>query len=294
MVITSTARETRGMDNKNLQLSFARFDDAKWRITDMFPYNSNQYSISDPAITSDGTTLYFASDMPGGFGKKDIYRSTLVNGRWSKPENLGEHINTSQDETYPYLYKDNVLYFASNGHAGLGGLDLFKATITSSGFGDVENLGYPINSRADDFGIIIDPKQEHGFFTSNRNGEGINDDLFEFDIDVQHYPLTISGVIQLREQNWKDSSELKMFADAKLHLIDNIRNVTIGEGTSDEAGNFSINVPYFTKYKLKITGNDLTEHIVSLEIPRQRSLLGSYHIVVVRDSFHSLQNKEIK
>jgi tetratricopeptide (TPR) repeat protein len=294
MVITSTSSEAQNNRRRTLQLSFARYDGTRWRVTDTFPHNSELYSISDPAISSDGTVLYFCSDMPGGFGKKDIYRSQFHNGQWSAPVNLGEQINTSQDEAYPYLYKDNTLYFSSNGHAGLGGLDIFKTAITQDGFGEVENLGYPINSNRDDFGVIIDSLHQHGFFTSNRGKEGLNDDLYEFDIDVQHYPLTISGVIEIREQNWNDSIALRVFPNAKLHLIDNIRNVTVAESASDAAGNFSIQVPYFTKYKIKITGSDLHEHIVSLEIPRQRKLLGSYHIVVVQDAFRSSQNKELK
>lgn len=124
-------------------------------------------NFGHPAVSPDGEWLYFISDMPGGFGGKDIWRINL-SGRGSLPENLGQQINTSDDEMFPYLRNDSTLYFSSKGHPGFGGLDIFKAVFNSSqGKWEVENVGTPLNSSSDDFGITFGPG-ETGFFSSNR------------------------------------------------------------------------------------------------------------------------------
>ncbi len=134
-----------------------------------------------PAISPDELTLYFVSDMPGGVGGKDIWKVTRANpnGSWGEPVNLGPGINTAGDEVFPYVHPDGTLYFASNGHPGMGGLDIFKATQTIEGGWNVENMGYPLNSPADDFGITFEKETERGFFTSNRNRRSI-DNIYSF------------------------------------------------------------------------------------------------------------------
>ena len=275
-----------------LQLFFADYKKGKWRNSQPFPYNSVHYSISDPAISEDGKTLYFSSDMEGGFGGKDLYKSELVDGRWTRPVNLGDQINTPYDEVFPYLHHNNTLYFSSNGHAGMGGLDIFKTTVTSFSFGDVINLGYPMNSHGDEFGIVMDSLSTHGFITSNRVNSGLNDDIFEFDMDVQTYPLVISGLLRFKQFSWSDSSTLKPLANAKLFLVDNLRNVLVYENESDSSGNFSLEVPYFSQYKIRVVGQDNEENIVSLEIPKHRKAEGRHEIVVVKDPFKQ-QHAEI-
>jgi hypothetical protein len=294
MVFTSTSHEVSANGKRTLQLFFGEETSEDWKISMPFPYNSLSYSISDPAISHDGKVLYFSSDMNGGVGGKDLYRSEFINGQWSKPENLGEHINTRQDEVFPFLHDNKTLYFSSNGHAGLGGLDLFKTSITEEGFGEVHNLGYPLNSNEDEFGIFIDSPNTHGYFSSNRKNGGHDDDIYEVDIDLQTYPVTISGIIKYKEHNWTDTSALKVFANAKLFLIDNIRNITVFETAADENGNFSIVIPYFTKYRIRVVGEEHGENVVSLDIPKQRRLLGNHEIVVVKDAFRSQENQLTK
>jgi len=139
---------------------------------------TKRYSIKHPCMSSDGKTLYFDSDMPGGFGKSDLYRITRrVDGSWGKPENLGDKINTEGDELYPYYKEDGkILFFSSNGRYGLGGLDIFIYAIDFSGFGKVYNAGYPLNTRFDDFALTADDRVKQGFFTSNRiKGKGRGD-----------------------------------------------------------------------------------------------------------------------
>ena len=126
-------------------------------------------ALGHPSISPDGKYLYFVSDAVGGFGGKDIFRARVAGNDFGPMENLGEEINTPGDEMFPYVRDSVTLYFASNGHPGMGGLDLFKATQDSTGKWKVENLGAPINSMADDFGITFAGKEERGFFCSNRN-----------------------------------------------------------------------------------------------------------------------------
>lgn len=158
-------------------------------------------ALGHPAISPDGRWLYFVSDAVGGFGGKDIYRAQVTNSGMGPMENLGEEINTSGDEMFPFVRDSITLYFASNGHPGMGGLDLFKAVKDSTGHWNVENMGYPINSTGDDFGITFEGRKEKGFFSSNRNDARGCDHIFSFEKptitvqiegfvnDVEEYPV---------------------------------------------------------------------------------------------------------
>lgn len=293
MVFVSTATEPGNGGTRTLQLHFAEKMNGQWEVTGEFPFNSVQYSISDPTISEDGRTLYFSSDMGGGFGGKDIYKSTLDSGKWSRPVNLGEMINTRNDETFPFLYQNRSLYFSSNGHPGLGGLDIFRAAIKADGFSEPQNAGYPINSGYDDFGMVIDSLETHGYFSSNRNNGGYDDDLYEFDMDVQTYPVTITGLVRYKERAWSDSSELNVMPRAKIYLIDNLRNIQVQEGVTDANGNFSVVIPYFSQYVVRVVGEDGGESVVVLEIPRHKKQMGVHEIVIIKDVFES-NNKQAR
>lgn len=158
-------------------------------------------ALGHPSISPDGKYLYFVSDVVGGFGGKDIFRARVAGNDFGPMENLGEEINTPGDEMFPYVRDSVTLYFASNGHPGMGGLDLFKATQDSTGKWNVENLGAPINSMGDDFGITFAGKEERGFFCSNRNDARGYDHIYSFELptitifiegivnDVDEYPI---------------------------------------------------------------------------------------------------------
>ena len=158
-------------------------------------------ALGHPSVSPDGKYLYYVSDAVGGFGGKDIFRSRLVGSDFGPMENLGPEINTPGDEMFPYVRDSVTLYFASNGHPGMGGLDLFKATQDSTGKWHVENLKAPINSMGDDFGITFEGKKEQGFFSSNRNDARGYDHLYSFELptitifieglvsDVDEYPI---------------------------------------------------------------------------------------------------------
>ncbi|HNW56604.1 MAG TPA: OmpA family protein [Bacteroidales bacterium] len=143
-----------------------------------------------PALSPDGSTLYFVSDMAGGYGNKDIWKTTSERGgAWSKPVNLGPDINTPGDELFPYIRKDGTLYFASDGQIGMGGLDIFKAKQQPDGNWIVQNLKAPVNSFADDFGIVFENENERGIFSSTRKGKG-NDDLYAFELPPLKFSVT--------------------------------------------------------------------------------------------------------
>ena len=171
-------------------------------------------TIGHPAISKNELIIYFSSDRQGGFGGKDIwvaFRETK-DEKFGRLQNLGPVVNSPGDEMFPHLRSDTVLYFSSNGHPGMGGLDIFITTINEEGnWGKPENLKYPLNSSGDDFGIIFHPEKEFGYFSSNRNSNRGYDDLFSFNIPPVEF--TISGVV-------KDDRTLQFIENAVVELID--------------------------------------------------------------------------
>lgn len=153
-----------------------------------FLNNDTTTLYAHPAISPDADYLYFVSDMEGGYGGKDIWRAGLMGNDIIYVENLGPEINTAGDDMFPYLRNDSTLYFASDGHPGMGGLDLFKAEYDKrTKKWSVQNMGYPINSQADDFGITFEGEKERGFFSSNRNDARGYDHIYSFE-----YPVTFT------------------------------------------------------------------------------------------------------
>lgn len=167
-------RDDEGVNN--LKIFIAEEQNGKWNIVDEFPYNSDDYSVGHPSLSEDNQTLYFVSDMPGTIGGTDLYKSTLVNGQWSKPQNLGEHVNSIDNEMFPH-YDNGVLYFASNGHGGKGGLDLYMYPVSSK---KLTHLGSPINSGYDDFALVMNKSGNGGYFSTNRPGGKGDDDIYSF------------------------------------------------------------------------------------------------------------------
>lgn len=151
--------------------------------------------VAHPAISPDGFTLYFSSDMEGTLGGKDLWKvvRTTVGGEWENLENLGEQINTEGDEMFPFVHSDGTLYFSSNGHTGMGGLDIYRAKPKPDGTWQIDNMRYPVNSWADDFGICFERENERGFLSSNRNNRG-DDDIFSFVLPPLRFNLI--GVVK--------------------------------------------------------------------------------------------------
>lgn len=191
-----------------LNLYQAKFDSVKKEYVNIrnFPYNSNNYNCAHPALNPDGTILYFSSDMPGTLGGMDIWMCHKNADSWSTPENLGNRVNTAGNEVFPYVYDENTLYFSSNGLEGIGGLDIYSVKKQKDGktIGAPSNIGVPLNSRTDDFGICFFPGGEKGFFSSNRANNDLNDDIYSF---TYSKPANLKYKINVR-----DSKSMELLA----------------------------------------------------------------------------------
>lgn len=167
----------------NLKIYTSEYLDGEWQRVDELPFNSDEYSNGHPCVSPDGKRLYFVSNRPGGYGGTDIYVCTKFGNDWTEPQNVGDKVNTEGDEMFPQIDEEGNLFFASNGHAGLGGLDLFKSTREGFLFAEPTNLGYPISSPHDDFSLYYESGVSNGFFSSNREGQG-NDNIYFFSTHV--------------------------------------------------------------------------------------------------------------
>ena len=219
----------------SVEIYTSQRSEAKWSAPVKLEITADTLSAyGDPAVSPDGTWLYFSSDMPGGQGGKDLWRINLKE-REGSLENLGDVINTPGDERFPYVRSDSVLYFASNGHAGLGGLDIFKATLTASGGWNIENMGWPMNSSYDDFGITFG-EGESGFFSSNRNDARGYDHIYSF--VKPELKITISGYVLDRDEEPVPNAVIRIVGD------DGSNQKAIGK--SD--GTFQFNLQRGVKY----------------------------------------------
>ena len=149
------------------------------------PFNNDQYSVMHTTLSKDRSRLYFSSNMSGGLGGFDLYYVRIQqNNKYSKPINLGPGINTEGNEVFPFIHRNDVLFFASDAHPGLGGLDIFLATGLGTESQDVENMGAPFNSSKDDFSLFLDKNFKYGFLSSNRSGGKGEDDIYSFKINI--------------------------------------------------------------------------------------------------------------
>ncbi len=278
-------------DTYNTQLFFARKINDTWSEYAPFPYNNPEYSFNHPFLSQDGKTLYFTSDMPRGKGGTDLYFTEFLNGKWTLPKNMGEEINTSQDEGHPFV-QDHILYFSSTGHPGLGGMDIFKVNMSVKPL-EISNLGYPLNTRFDDFGLKLNADRSFGYFVSDRNSKSNrNDDIFEIYLDRLSFPLTVEGGIKYKRHipNSTSADEMFLLHSARLELIDKSRNLVVSTATTDEEGKFSIEIPYESQFLLKVKQEDLGVAVVSMEIPRNHKDYMNHEIVIIEDLFKTLQD----
>ncbi len=162
-------------------MSSTRKPDGAWAAPEPLQLTDPMHSAAHPCLSPDGNRLYFSSDLPGGYGGKDLYYTDWTGSAWSAPTNLGPEINTEGDEIFPFFGADNRLYFSSDGHLGIGGHDIFYTTAKAYGvWGEVQNLGAPFNSPEDDFAFVLAPGGNSGFFSSNRAGGAGGDDIYGF------------------------------------------------------------------------------------------------------------------
>jgi len=236
----------KGRDSKkvsHLKIYKAQFIDNQWTNISELPFNSNDYSVEHPALSPDEKQLYFASDMPGSIGSFDLFVvDILTDGSFGTPKNLGAKINTEHREQFPFVSSNNTIYFASDGHFGLGGLDIFKSEITNEVFSQPINLSNVINSNLDDFAFIIDETAETGYFSSNRTGGKGDDDIYNFTQLKIYY---VKGLVQ-------NKNSLELLTDAHVSLLDQNNQIIAALDTNSDAS-YSFEIEKNTNYTLKAT-----------------------------------------
>ncbi len=220
-----------------LKIFKAQLVDGIWTNIEELPFNSDDYSVAHPALSTDEKILYFASDMPGTLGESDIFKVAInEDGSFGDPVNLGSVINTEARETFPFVTSEEVLYMASDGHPGLGGLDIFATSIANDDFeGAIKNVGEPVNSKMDDFTFIFNEDNRKGYFASNRPGGQGADDIYAF---LETSPLVlqceqqISGTVRDRITN-------EVLVGATVKVIDE-NNKEILSTITDSEGNYNL------------------------------------------------------
>jgi len=248
-------------DNKItlIKIYKATLENNKWNITEL-PFNSDNYSTGHPALSPDEKTLYFASDMPGTFGQSDIYKVSITGNSYGSPVNLGKTINTEGKETFPYVTSENEIYFASDGHPGLGGLDVFVGKIEANGtISDIQNVGADINSPKDDFAYIIDPITRRGYFSSNKDGGQGSDDIYKF-LETRRLKCLqeLNGIIT-------DSETNAILPGTKVTLYDD-QSVIKTNTISDSKGSYSFPVECGKTYNVRAEKEDYTTKEVTVII----------------------------
>lgn len=221
--------DSRGINR--LKIFQAKRVGKKWKEVEKLPFNDDAYSCGHPALTADGKTMVFVSDIPGGFGGTDLYLSKFDGKNWGTPVNLGSSINTQGDEEFPYLHPAGALFFSSNGHPGMGGLDVFAASQDGDRWSNPVNAGYPLNSSRDDFGIVWTKGQPKGYFSSNRGG---NDDIYTF-----KRQMFIEGTVV-------DSRTNLPLENAQVSIMD--AGGREQKVTTDKSGNFKVPASWGKEY----------------------------------------------
>ena len=211
----------------------------EWTNITELPFSNDNYKTAHPALSPDEKTLYFASNMPGSYGNSDLYKVSIdKNGKFGTPENLGPTINTEGRETFPFIDANNNLFFASDGHLGLGGLDIFQAKVNGKSFEKPINISKPVNSTKDDFAYVVN-SENLGFFSSNRDGGKGFDDIYTFKICTH----IISGIIT-------DVETKEILPNAKVTLFDDKMTI-ISETIASEKGIYQFKIECNKKYYVR-------------------------------------------
>lgn len=258
-------------DDQKLKIYRSKKINNKWQEAEELSINSDHFSTAHPALSPNGTKLYFSSDRPGGYGESDLYVSIInTDGSIGEPVNLGPEINTRGKETFPFVSADHELYFSSDGHFGLGGLDVFYIKIEEDGFGNLLNVGAPINTYADDFAFGIDQSTHRGFISSNRSdteGTFVYDNIYTFlettpIIDV--YFAQIQGLVT-------DKQTGLPIEGANIVLTDSNNKIHKQVRTNSE-GFYTVETDKFETYFVKATKEryDSDEFLSKANLEHQR------------------------
>lgn len=233
-------------------------DNGKWTNITSLPFNSNEYSTSNPSVSRDGKTLYFSSDMPGTLGGVDIWKVAVNgDGTYGAPQNLGNKINTEGNESFPYIADDNqTLYFASSGRQGFGGLDVYQADLNKAT--EAQNLGSPINTEKDDFSFTFNKSKNIGFFSSNRSG---NDEIYGAN------PICTTALMAL-VINEKTNLPI---ANAKVVVVDNKKNILSTQQTGAN-GEVSYSVPCDKEYTIQASKDGYVSNVYQVAKTKEMQL----------------------
>lgn len=264
--------KNRGFDENQttlLKIYKAEKKDQEWVVAGALPFCNDSFNVAHPALSPDEKYLYFASDMPGGFGQSDLYQVEInADGTFGKPENLGNQINTFGRETFPFISNENELYFASDAHDGFGGLDIFVTNLVENlSFSIPRNLGEPVNSRMDDFGFIINTVSKKGFFTSNRSGGKGMDDIYAFQEKIElPCEIKLAGTIGFQNNE-------KNIESAEIILLDvNSNPVAIRKVDSNGTYSFDVNCKEVYRIKTKLEGYVAQEIEINLKKYQDKSM----------------------
>ncbi|MDX2172424.1 MAG: OmpA family protein [Bacteroidota bacterium] len=248
----------------NLKIFIRKKEGDKWGEFAEFPFNSDDYTCEHPAVTSDGKTLYFVSDMPGTLGSLDIWVTRFENNTWTKPENLGQAVNSEGREAFPYIFEDEVLFYSSDGKIGLGGLDVFYTVPAEDSYFEAQNLGYPINTQYDDFGFFA-KSTTTGYLSSNRDNK-TKDDIYSF---VSKKPM-VASAIQFVAMD-KESKEI--LPNASVYLIDE-DGKPVADAKTNDKGEVKFNVIPGKGYKVKTTKDGYKDNVGVLKDSEVSDMIG--------------------
>jgi outer membrane protein OmpA-like peptidoglycan-associated protein len=273
-----------------------------WGNAKELPFNSDEYSTGHPALSADEKLMFFTSDMPGGYGGTDIYVTRYDGTNWSAPINMGKEINTKGNEMFPYIDEKGSLYFSSDGHPGLGELDIFYTLLDGvKQKGRILNVGAPLNSSKDDFGIIADAERKTGYFSSNRKRGGNDDDIYKFDRECElkegcelmlavfdaesKMPLDNTKVVYKDE----DGNNIELFTDADGMI--SIDNIALGheytfETTREGYANSTV------AYKTDECDNEPSRLEIPLERPKAPAIDSTKNVTKVNDGDEDGKNAD--
>jgi outer membrane protein OmpA-like peptidoglycan-associated protein len=250
-----------------IQIFKAEFVNNKWSNIVALPFNSPNYSVEHPALSPDEKTLYFASDMPGTLGSLDIYSVSVDGLTYGKPINLGDKINTPKREQFPFIAKDNKLYFSSNGHEGYGALDIFVSEKQGNTYTNASNVGLPVNSGYDDFAYYIDSDSKEGYFSSDRLGGKGKDDIYSLketkELIIEDCKQYIVGIIT--------DVDSHLALESATVILKNSTNQETQKVTTTADGKFSFTVECESDYSLFATKENYTENTRNLKISGERN-----------------------
>lgn len=233
-----------------LKIYIAKNQGGSWGNLTPFQYNSNEYSCAHPALSADGKKLYFSSDMPGGQGGMDIYVCERQGSGWTVPKNMGDTVNTKGNEVFPVVMEDGTLYFSSDAHPGIGGLDIFYTREINGQMMPVVNVGYPLNTAEDDFGMVYDAKNRIGYLSSNRLNKGFDDDIYSF----KRKTIRIKGIVVNRENGEPINQATVEFTNNG-----NTKNFVTGEN-----GRFEFPAEFDQDYTIKGSAIDMGDSTVQV------------------------------